>query len=33
VNELAPDGRDVQLGGEQNCPRTGFADAVAAASC
>ena len=32
VNELGPDGRDVQLGGEQNCSRSGFSDAVVAAS-
>jgi len=24
VNELGPDGRDVQFGGEQNCPLSGF---------
>jgi hypothetical protein len=32
VNELRPDGRDVQLGAEQDCSRGGFSKAIVAAS-
>jgi hypothetical protein len=32
VSELAPDGREVQFGGEQNCSLSAFSDAFVATS-
>jgi hypothetical protein len=32
LNELSPDGRNMQLGGEQDRSRSDFADAAVAAS-